>query len=946
MRSNTLQNFCKSNRLVCLALTLLLARGSWAAAQTGENSGASATHARTYPHQFVFAPGGQPPQKVVVVGDFNNWSVDATPLHRDPDGTFRATVDLTQGVHYYKFLVDGKWLNDPQADAALQIADGFGGKNSAVQVGPQVAQPATPQAGAAAIRVHTYPQQFVYSPVGQSPGKVAVAGDFNGWSEDATPMHRDADGTFRATVDLNEGVHYYKFVVDGKWANDPRSDAALEISDGFGGKNSAILVGPDGRRLPPPHPGEIVEAQLRHDTSDARHRDVVSVNQLRLGFRAQAGNIQQASVLWSDDGAAWNSQQIYLMRQYMGYDDFAGLVYLDQAAAHGALSYIFELHDPPTTKYLALGGLYKSLSDAQSHAYRCAMAPIFVTPEWAKHAVWYQIFPERFRNGDPSNDPPNTKRWTSKWFSRLDGETGDLYHGDVWKRRYGGDFQGIMSELPYLRSLGVNCIYLNPIFKAEDLHKYDTSDYRHVDDHFGFAGDIDQLHGETDDPSTWQWTRTDKLFLDFLAEAHRQGFKVIIDGVFNHVGVANYAFQDVKKNGRNSRYADWFEITSWDPFHWTGWGGSPDGMLPEFRKDPRLGLVHGPRELVMNITRRWLAPDGDPSRGVDGFRLDACENVPKPFWEDWRGMVKSIKPDAYLSGEIWSICPTWLDGRTFDATMQYPFAQAEESFFVDQQAAIPPSVFAGKLQELTIVYPFQVSLVQMNLLDSHDTDRWASRFVNPDLPFNAKSRIEDNNPDYNIAKPDDAQWTRMKQSLVVQMTYVGAPMIYYGDEAGMWGPSDPSDRQPMIWKDLEPYDDPQVTFRQDVFDQYQRLIAIRRRLPDLQLGFAHTVLADDQQGVYAFSRDLGNQHVCVIVNRSPDPHSQKLSFGPADRDVPLIDLLDPNEARVNQMADGPDARPTIEPIAGAVPAATAQHGSTTVTLRPWGAMILCARQEQ
>jgi glycosidase len=943
MRSNTLRNGWTFKRLICLAMAISLAGGAWAHAQTDQD--ASPAHGGTYLHKFVYSPGSGSPQKIMVAGDFNNWSTDATPMRRDADGSFSASVLLTQGVHYYKFVVDGKWLNDPHADAALEIADGMGGKNSGVLIGLEDGHLPPTQTAPAATHVPTYSQQFVYSAGGEAPNKVVVAGDFNGWSEDATPLHRDADGTFRGTVELTEGVHYYKFVVDGKWVNDPHSDAALEISDGFGGKNSAILAGPDGRHLPPPQPGQIVEAQLHHDTWDTRHRNIVSTNEIRLGLRAQAGNIQQAKILWSDDGAAWHSQEMYLMRQYMGFDDFAGLVFLDPATDHKKLSYIFELTDSPTTAYFAGGKLYGSQSEAAAHAYRCELKPTFVTPQWAQHAVWYQIFPERFRNGDPSNDPPNTKRWTSKWFSKLDGETGDFYH-DVWKRRYGGDFQGIMSELPYLRSLGVNCIYLNPIFKAEDLHKYDTSDYRHVDDHFGFAGDIDQLQGETDDPSTWQWSRTDKLFLDFLNEAHRQGFKVIIDGVFNHVGVANYAFQDVKKNGRNSRYADWFEITSWEPFHWTGWGGSPDGMLPEFRKDPRLGLVHGPRELVMNVTRRWLAPDGDPSRGVDGFRLDACENVPKPFWEDWRKMVKAIKPDAYLSGEIWSISPTWLDGKTFDATMQYPFAQAEESFFVDQKTAIPPSVFAGKLQELTIVYPFQVSLVQMNLLDSHDTDRWASRFVNPDLPFNAKSRIEDNNPDYNVTKPDETQWTRMKQSLVVQMTYVGAPMIYYGDEAGMWGPSDPSDREPMLWKDLEPYDDPQETVRQDVFDQYQRLIAIRRLLPEVQLGFAHTVLADDQQGVYAFSRDLGNQHVCVIVNRSPDPHTQKLSFGPADRDVPLMDLLDPNEARVNPMAGGPDARPTIQPIAGAAPAATAQHGSTSVTLPPWGAMVLCARQEQ
>jgi len=412
------------------------------------------------------------------------------------------------------------------------------------------------------------------------------------------------------------------------------------------------------------------------------------------------------------------------------------------------------------------------------------------------------------------------------------------------------------------------------------------------------------------------------------------------------MGIASYPFQDVKKNGRNSRYADWFEITSWDPFHWTGWGGAPDGGLPEFRKDPALGLVHGPRELIMNITRRWLAPDGDPSRGVDGFRLDACENVPRPFWVDWRAMVKSIKPDAYLSGEIWSIAPGWLDGKTFDATMQYPFAEAMESFFVDRSIGIGPSAFASKLQQFTFVYPFQVSLVQMNLLDSHDTDRWASRFVNPDLPFNNKSRIQDNNPNYNISKPTDEDWTRMKQSLVVQMTSLGAPMIYYGDETGMWGPSDPSDREPMTWKDLGKYDDPQVTFKQDVFDQYQRLIAIHRRLMALQLGFAHTVVADDGTGVYAFSRDLGNDHICVIVNRSPVERIKQVAFGPADKDVWLVDWLDPAETRVSATsAAQADSRPEISAIDGASPAAIARHGVVTLTVKPWGAMILPSSDE-
>lgn len=786
--------------------------------------------------------------------------------------------------------------------------------------------------------VKLYPHVFSYRPAKGGRHRVMVVGDFNSWSRDATPMMERSDEDYSVSVEMTEGVHLYKFMVDGNWANDPHSDAALEESDGFGGKNSAVLIGLDARRFPPAPPGRIVEALLCHDPTDVRNRNVVTPTLLRLGFRAQAGNIRAAAIVWTTDNVSWHEQEMYSVSQLFGVENFEGLASVDQ----GPVSYFFRLIDGPTTAYLAGGKLYSSLTESQANTYRCAMQPGFETPDWAKHAVWYQIFPERFRNGDPSNDPPNTEPWTSKWFSKLPGESGEFYH-DIWKRRYGGDFQGIIAALPYLRSLGINCIYLNPIFKAEELHKYDTSDYRHVDDHFGFAGDIEQIHGETDDPATWQWTKTDRLFLQFLADAHRQGFKVIIDGVFNHVGMANYAFQDVKKNGRDSVYAGWFEITSWKPFHWTGWGGSPDGALPEFRKDSKLGLASGPRELVMNITRRWLAPDGNPSRGVDGFRLDACENIPRPFWVDWRKLVKSIKPDAYLSGEIWSLAPHWLDGQTFDATMQYPFAEAMESFFVDQTRSISPSLFAAQLQRLTYVYPFQVSLVQMNLLDSHDTDRWASRFLNPDLPFNGKSRIEDNNPDYNIAKPDEQMWTRMKQSLVVQMTYVGAPMIYYGDEAGMWSPSDPSDREPMIWKDLEPYDDPQVTFKRDVFDQYQRLIAIHRKIEALQLGFAHTVLADDASGVYAFSRDLNRDHICVVVNRSDQAHTELLRFGPPDRDIALINWLDPAEARLGisspQQADG---RPTITEIDRAAPAAIARNGTVSVSLKPWGAMILSA----
>jgi glycosidase len=240
------------------------------------------------------------------------------------------------------------------------------------------------------------------------------------------------------------------------------------------------------------------------------------------------------------------------------------------------------------------------------------------------------------------------------------------------------------------------------------------------------------------------------MFLDFVADAHRQGFKVVLDGVFNHVGRAHPFFQDVLEKGKNSKYADWFEITdfgdeaNWkkleDPYtvhgkaggiQWKAWD-EVNGHLPAFKKDAEKGLAPGPYAHVMAITKRWLAPDGDPGRGIDGWRLDVANDIPHPFWRDWRKVVKSTKPDAYISGEIWSGAEPWINkGDQFDAVMNYQFAMPAQDFFVDVKTAIPPSVFAKQLANLCYRYPFQSALVMMNLFDSHDTDRFPSMFVNP-----------------------------------------------------------------------------------------------------------------------------------------------------------------------------------------------------------------------
>jgi glycosidase len=839
-----------------------------------------------------------------------------------------------------------------------------------------------------------YLHHFEYDPPeGARPQKVFVGGEFNNWSQTEHPMKSDSAGHFVADVKLAEGPHSYRFFVDGAWVNDSaqHSEADLEESNGIRGHNSAVVVGPDGRNLPKPQPGRITVEGLHYAQNSIRYFDPISGNELRISFGAQAGNLTGAAV-YSLAGQNWRRDALYLSDTRAGIDFFAGVV----VSRTPTLTYFFEVKSGGTTGFYAGGKYYAQIADARRNAWQGRVQPAFTTPEWAQRAVWYQIFPERFRNGDTSNDPANTAAWTSKWISSARGPGGGNQAGGTvaganggapgtpgagaagrgnanaaapatpaapaapgspgapvagaggrgnpgsGNRHYGGDIQGIQAELPYLRSLGVTAIYLNPVFKSPSIHKYDTTDYRHVDDNFGSTGDDAELAGEVyEDPATWKWTKSDKILLDFVAEAHRQGFKVVLDGVFNHAGMQFGPFLDVRQNGRKSKYADWFNIAKWDPLTWISFGDHPGGNMPELKKDPVTGLAPGPRNYVLNVTKRWLAPDGDATRGVDGFRLDYAQNVPRAFWVTYRNVVKSVKPDAYITGEIWTAATSYLGGDAWDATMQYPFANALQAFFIGgSQKPIAASVYSQRIAQLTTINPFQVALNEMNLLDSHDTDRWASRFVNADRPP-APDAGSGRRGSYNTSKPTDLEWQRMEQSVAVQMTSPGAPMVYYGDEVGMWGGNDPDDRQPMIWKDLAPYEDPEVTFNQDLFDRYVRLIAIRRRFAALQTGFAHMVLADDARNILVYSRDLGDAHVYVLVNRSATAQSVDLPMGPPNADSSMIDWLDPAQAVVqNASATVRDGRPGIEAVSGARPAVLSHNGKATVLLQPWGTMIL------
>ena len=297
---------------------------------------------------------------------------------------------------------------------------------------------------------------------------------------------------------------------------------------------------------------------------------------------------------------------------------------------------------------------------------------------WAEGIVWYQIFPERFYNGDTTNDPsaaevPGAENqpawkihpWTSDWYEMQPWEkvASDTFYNTVFNRRYGGDLIGVIQRLDYLETLGIDAIYFNPVFEAPSLHKYDGSSFHHIDDNFGPAPERDKRRiaaaNETEDPGTWIWTSADSTFLRLIREAHNRDIRIVIDGVFNHSGVEFFAMQDLMEHGKESRYSHWYEVTSWDnpstpenEFDYEGWWGYKG--LPVFAEDKN-GLVSGPREYVFAITRRWMDPnnDGDPSDGIDGWRLDVIQEVAPPFWREWHALVKSINPQAITVGEIW-----------------------------------------------------------------------------------------------------------------------------------------------------------------------------------------------------------------------------------------------------------------------------------------------------
>ncbi|WP_127531502.1 alpha-glycosidase [Paenibacillus kobensis] len=305
-------------------------------------------------------------------------------------------------------------------------------------------------------------------------------------------------------------------------------------------------------------------------------------------------------------------------------------------------------------------------------------ADLFNPPAWVKDAVFYQLFPERFANGDPSINPPGVEPWG-----------GVPTPGNF----FGGDLQGVIDHLDHLSELGITAIYFNPLFAAPTNHKYDTSDYMKVDPQFG----------------------TNELLKQLVDECHARGIRVLLDAVFNHSGRTFAPFVDVVNNGASSRYADWFHVREW-PIAVKN--GIPSYETFAFERNmPKLNTENTEvKQYLLGVAKYWIE-----EIGVDGWRLDVANEVDHHFWREFRQTVKSVNPDAYILGEIWHDSLMWLQGDQFDAVMNYPLTNAILDFVAYGKR--DAKQFADAIGRQLAEYPLQATESAFNLLGSHDTPR-------------------------------------------------------------------------------------------------------------------------------------------------------------------------------------------------------------------------------
>ena len=860
--------------------------------------------------------------------------------------------------------------------------------------------------------------------------KVEIAGNFNNWKPDTEPIHHFEGTNYEVTLASPEGVYEYKYLIDGKWYP--------------GNENKKLIIGENGALFAQGDLGTgkfVYEAidkntnlkAIVHNYDSLQYFNKLSDSEYEFKIRTQMNDVERAYisiVLHEED----NYEMIYELERYQdktnGFDYFERIINFGKEATK--LLYYFILEDNGSRAYF--NGTTLSYSKPKRLVVNTTYKDIqlFKVPNWAKEAVWYNIFPDRFYNGNHYNDPifnefgpeafkPNRLHEQNfveeyKWeksnnvISHFDRNrwTADFKEQVIWEklgereidyslkyaRMYGGDLQGIKEKIPYMKELGINAVWLNPVFFSYQNHKYGANDFRHISPDFGTIKTSGSTHGveinrnnkygnksyvdvlgnkattsselkllevnlkgenrgkngygETEDPATWVWTESDLIMVDLIKEFHKNGIRVIFDGVFNHSSSEHWTFNMVLADGENSKYKDWYKFTDFgqhvpitddmsdeQAFEtlianrkrtiYNAWGGFDS--LPEFNT-----FNQEYKEYIFNITRKWMCgPDGKESEnwmeddGIDGWRLDVpncLEN--QNFWNEWREVVKGSKKDSYITAELWGNASGDINGgNKFDTVMNYEWLKTVIGFFINQSREggvrykLKAQDFFNELREKRTWYPYQALQASQNLNGSHDTDRLYSRIVNDVIGRNLEEgkQLEKG---YNGIRPDLASnyhpnttidWRNspikpkdiLKLISIFQMTYIGAPMLFYGDEVGMWGATDPYCRKPMLWKEFL-YDNEKnpshinqnEVYEQkvdsDLFEWYKKLIRIRLENKTLVYGKFREIFADNDREIIVYERVIEDHTIIVVINNSFN-NWENVEFETNYQDERFIDLV-------------------------------------------------------
>ncbi|WP_164667983.1 glycoside hydrolase family 13 protein [Virgibacillus doumboii] len=457
-------------------------------------------------------------------------------------------------------------------------------------------------------------------------------------------------------------------------------------------------------------------------------------NTLHIRLRTKKDDVERVRLVhgdpydWNENG--WQTKKKEMFKQYS--DELFDYWLAAIQPPYRRLRYGFELVSGEETLVYTEKGFYESQPSDDIHYYFCFPflneADVFQPPEWVKDTVWYQIFPERFANGDTSNDPEGTLKWASA--------------EPEYDNFFGGDFQGVMDHLDYLVDIGVGGIYFTPIFQAYSNHKYDTIDYMEIDPQFG---DKDK-------------------FRELVRKCHEKGIRVMLDAVFNHSGYYFPQFQDVLEKGKDSEYKDWFHLREFPVQTEPAPNFDSFGFTPHM---PKLNTENPEvKAYLLHVAKYWME-----EFDIDGWRLDVANEVDHQFWREFKKVVKRVKPDVYILGEIWHDSMPWLQGDQFDAVMNYPFTLAALDYLAKDK--INAKQFANQISSVLSSYPENVNEVAFNLLGSHDTARVLT-----------------------ICKENKQ---KAKLLYLLQLSFIGTPCVYYGDEIGMTGGDDPGCRKCMVW---------------------------------------------------------------------------------------------------------------------------------------------------